>query len=165
MKNLLTAILLLSSVGAHGQSMTYLKCEPPPTALGALSRILVLNDELFRWSFFWLIEQQLEENLTDEIIENQRKVIDGSQLDREITQISSSKYLLNTKSVNNPGSRFTVSYRLDRLTGELFYSNDEENDLLSTCLPLSRSEAEVIVQEIVDRRDAIIADNEERRLF
>jgi len=135
MKNLLTAILLLSSVSAYGQGTTYLNCAHTPDSGGyprRPGRILILDNT--QWDQIFLIwEEDLETTLSD-------------------------AYFLE----QNDRTR----YKIDRLTGELSeYDRRYDLHIRGHCLPVTRSEVQAILQNEIDRRDAIIAANEEKRLF
>ena len=159
MKKILSAILLLFSANACGQGITHLKCIDPSSA--QLESVIVLDNESMQWSQIYLLDDQyLEQQLNKEAEELRRQIIEGTRLEDKITYVDSVSFLLRD-------TMFGFRFRLDRKTGAFYRLFDDNrptrHDL--DCLPFSFSEAQAILQDEINRRDAIIAANEEERLF
>ncbi|MBM88584.1 MAG: hypothetical protein CMQ41_09435 [Gammaproteobacteria bacterium] len=151
MKKLITRALPLLTLAnfSYGQELTYLNCVA--NSGGDLLVVSDFNDN--RLSFRSLgLDEDLEFLMTEGYIEELNNMIDGALGLYPTMSVSSTQ-------VNWGAAGY--SYRLDRMTGELFYRGEPT----FACSPMSRDQAEALVQQRVDRRDEILSEIEATRLF
>lgn len=159
MKNLLTAILLFSSVGAYGEDTMFLNCTHiPGSGSWYIGRTIILDNT--QWDEIFLIaEIDLEATLNEAWIERNQSIMNGKMRPNEVDMFSDAYFL-------RYWDERRLRYRIDRSTGELSeYDHKYDLSVLAQCLPATRSDVQAILQDEIDRRDAIIAANEEKRLF
>ena len=161
MNKLTTAAFLLMALAnvSYGQELTYLRCPSIDSSFYYTDRILVLDDESMKWSWFYLyktadesLDEFLESELADETVAEVSDIISGI-LTRTISDVTSTEYRLVTL--------FDRLWILDRVTGRLRSGTTH----LSNCSPITKSQVEELFQEGIDRRDEIIKGNEAKRLF
>lgn len=162
MKILPIFLLLLSSVSTYGQDTTYLNCtHTPESEQIRIGRILILDSTRRIWDDIYLLaEEDLESTLNESWIERNQATM-NLDLKSTITRVGSDAYYLKYSYSN------LTRFKLDRLTGELvdYRDNSDNPEIVAHCLPVTRSDVQAILQDEINRRDAIIAENEEKRLF
>ena len=127
--------------------------------------IIVLDEGSKSWNEFELVkDDNLEGYWTVDAQSKGYAIINGDNLDKQITAISSTSYTLLDNSLLQIGEFY---YNLDRLNGNYTFGSgfSMESDTIAICSPSDKTSIETLLQQQTDRRDEIIRANEAKRLF
>jgi hypothetical protein len=168
MNKLITIAFLLMALAnvSYGQGLTYLYCERNPALIAAglgvsvdVGQIWVLSISEQKFDSILLWDDDRIELVDDEFIEEAYARINGI-LNLKILYVSSERLTLDLNGTN------TI---LNRISGEGVYApgttNYTDGTVQHNCSPITKSQAEALIQERIDRRDEIIKENEANRLF